>query len=554
MNLFAALEIERRVLLVDGGTGTGLFARGLMTGDSPELWNVDLPERIEDLHNEFIGAGSDIILTNSFGANRYRLQLHNAESRVQELNRAAAKIAKNAAGKAARKVWVAGSMGPTGEILAPVGSLAPCDAEAAFAEQAQALAEGGADLLWCETLSSEEEMRAAVAGAQTAGLPIVATMSFDTNGRTMMGLTPDAALAIAHELPLAGFGANCGIGAAQLVGTIMGFSRLTKPSDILVAKGNCGIPEYRDGHIHYSGTPEIMAQYAIFARDAGAMLIGGCCGTRGEHLVAMRRALDDTPPGPPPEIETVERALGSITTPTQAAENKARDRASRRRRRGWSGGAMNSTIKTLSECYTSVVHDVMARMGLKNFTLPHTLLPLSTGDRVCGPAFTVEGRIDDIADPHQTLLAWTGLLSKAPPGHVWVCQPNDPQTALMGELSAETLKLKGLLGCVIDGGIRDVQASRALGLPIWHRFKTPRDIVGRWLPHRTQQPVTIGEVVIEAGDIIHADDDGIVRIPKSIAAEVATTASAAIQSENKVRTAILAGVDPQEAYRQFGKF
>lgn len=211
-------------------------------------------------------------------------------------------------------------------------------------------------------------------------------------------------------------------------------------------------------------------------------------------------------------------------------------------------------VAELRECYTSVVHDVMARQGMRNFTLPPSLLQLNSGDRICGPAFTVEGRIDDRADAHATLLAWTGLLSRAPAAHVWVCQPNDNQTALMGELSAETLQKKGLLGCVIDGGARDIAACRKLGLPIWHRFKTPRDIVGRWLPHRIDEPLIIGEVVIEPSDIIHGDDDGVIRIPHDIAAEIGREAKLAITSENKVRTAILQGTDPQEAYRRHGKF
>jgi len=329
------LVAERGVLLLDGGIGTGLFRRGLETGDSPEIWNVDRPAQVLDLHREFVDAGSDIILTNSFGGNRFRLALHDASDRVGEFNTAAAGLARQAALAAGRHVLVAGSIGPTGELLEPVGSLSEADGQAAFAEQALALAAGGVDLLWVETLSSAEELRAAVAGASVAGLPVVATMSFDTNGRTMMGLTPDAALSQARLLatPPAAFGANCGIGPAQLVATIMGFSRLSRGGDILVAKGNCGIPEYRDGHIHYSGSPEIMADYAVIARDAGARLIGGCCGTGGEHLKAMRQALDHLPRGTMPEIEEVERRLGPMTPPAAAAADKQRDRSQRRRRR-----------------------------------------------------------------------------------------------------------------------------------------------------------------------------------------------------------------------------
>ena len=324
---------DRRVLLADGGMGTGLFKRGLETGDSPELWNVDHPDRVQDVHREFIEAGSDIVLTNSFGGNAYRLKLHAADGRVAELNRAAAQAARRAADAAGRAVLVAGSIGPTGEILAPVGALDPADARAAFRAQAEALAEGGVDVLWIETMSSAEELEAAALAASGLDLPVCATMSFDTNGRTMMGLTPDAALSLAHGFrpPLAGFGANCGIGPAQLLATLLGFSRFERQGEVIIAKGNCGIPEYRDGAIHYSGTTAIMADYALLARDAGARIIGGCCGTQGQHIAAMRRALDTVEPGTVPDIERIERLLGPVT----AADTNpvASNRGERRRGR-----------------------------------------------------------------------------------------------------------------------------------------------------------------------------------------------------------------------------
>ncbi len=328
---FQALLDARQVLLADGGTGTGLFKRGLETGDSPELWNVDQPGRVLDLHREFIAAGSDIVLTNSFGANAFRLRLHAADARVGELNEAAARLARQAAAAADRPVVVAGSIGPTGEILAPVGSLDPAAAAAAFADQAAALAAGGVDVLWIETMSSAEELTAAVEAASATGLPVCATMSFDTNGRTMMGLTPDAALALAHGFrpPLAGFGANCGIGPSQLLATLLGFSRFERQGEVIIAKGNCGIPEYRDGAIHYSGTAAIMAAYAVLARDAGARIIGGCCGTEGLHIAAMREALTTTPPGPVPDVARIEALLGPVTaadTPTVASSRGERRR------------------------------------------------------------------------------------------------------------------------------------------------------------------------------------------------------------------------------------
>jgi methionine synthase I (cobalamin-dependent) len=196
------------------------------------------------------------------------------------------------------------------------------------------LAAGGVDVLWVETMSSAEELAAAVRAASRVGLPVCATMSFDTNGRTMMGLTPDAALALAHGFmpPLAGFGANCGIGPSQLLATLLGFSRFERQGEVIIAKGNCGIPEYRDGAIHYSGTTAIMAAYAILARDAGARIIGGCCGTQGAHIAAMRDALATTPPGPMPDIARIEQLLGPVTAAD--AEPVPSSRGERRRGRG----------------------------------------------------------------------------------------------------------------------------------------------------------------------------------------------------------------------------
>src|SRR5690349_9969488 len=191
MTDLSSLLSARSVLLADGGMGTGLFGLGLATGDSPEFWNVLHPDRVAAVHQGFVTAGSDIILTNSFGGTRHRLKLHQAQDRVAELNMAAAKVARDVAAAASREVLVAGSIGPTGELIIPLGAMSMDEATAAFAEQAKALAEGGVDLLWIETMSSAEEVEAAVAGAAEAGLPVVVTLSFDTNGRTMMGITPE---------------------------------------------------------------------------------------------------------------------------------------------------------------------------------------------------------------------------------------------------------------------------------------------------------------------------------------------------------------------------
>ena len=327
-NRFTRLLSERDVLLADGATGTNLFAMGLQTGDAPELWNSLYPERVAANHQAFIEAGADIILTNSFGGNRYRLQLHQSENRVAELNQAAARIARQQADQAERPVIVAGAMGPTGDILEPNGPLSIADATAAFAEQAQSLAAGGVDVLWIETLSASEELDAALRGASSTGLPIICTLSFDTNGRTMMGLTPGDLLQTASQHPARphACGSNCGVGAAEVVASIIVINSLAESTGteqegqapLFVAKANCGIPEYLDGRIVYNGTPELMANYARLARDAGARIIGGCCGTTAAHTRAMRVALDNYPRGPQPDAAAIVTQLGEISTGARA--------------------------------------------------------------------------------------------------------------------------------------------------------------------------------------------------------------------------------------------
>jgi 5-methyltetrahydrofolate--homocysteine methyltransferase len=325
-NKLEQLLAQRPYLLADGATGTNLFAMGLQTGDAPELWNLEQPEKIARHYRSFIEAGADIVLTNSFGGTRYRLQLHDAQDCVADINQAAARIACDCIADCSRPVVIAGSMGPTGEILAPLGDLSAEDAAAAFAEQAAALAQGGVDVLWIETMSSKEELVAALNGAATAGLPTVCTMSFDTNGRTMMGISPSAALEIAQsvvQLPVA-CGANCGVGAADLVASLLEMSGAGAAGGVFVAKANCGIPKYVDGHIEYDGTPELMATYACLAYDAGARIIGGCCGTTPRHLAAMRAALDTHTRRAAPTRETIEAALGPVSVTSVTRRDKGR--------------------------------------------------------------------------------------------------------------------------------------------------------------------------------------------------------------------------------------
>lgn len=336
-NALSRLLREREWLLLDGATGTNLFAAGLESGQAPELWNVDHPDRIRSLHRGFIEAGSDLVLTNSFGGSRYRLKLHNADMRVHELNVAAARLARGCAEEFDRPVIVAGSVGPTGEILEPVGSLSHADAVAAFEEQIGALIEGGADVIWAETMSSEEEFRAVTEAAANLDAPLCATLSFDTAGRTMMGVTSEAyaGIAAAQATPPIAIGANCGTGAPDLLRTVMGITRAA-PEAVVIAKANAGIPKYSDGHIHYDGTPELMAEYARLALDAGARLIGGCCGTMPEHVRAMRAALEAHVPGPRPSLDDIRIRVGEFTSAndgTGAAVSGPEERRGRRGRR-----------------------------------------------------------------------------------------------------------------------------------------------------------------------------------------------------------------------------
>lgn len=336
-NALSRLLESRDWLLADGATGTTLFNMGLQSGDAPELWNVDHPDRITQLYRGAVDAGSDIFLTNSFGGTAARMKLHDAQQRVHELNKAAAEIGREVADKAGRDVVVAGSVGPTGEIMAPIGPLTHEVAVEMFHEQAEGLKEGGADVLWVETISAPEEYKAAAEAAELAGMPWCGTMSFDTAGRTMMGLTSAAMAAMVEKLshkPLA-YGANCGVGASDLLRTALGF-RASGSERPFIAKGNAGIPKYVDGHIHYDGTPELMARYAVMARNCGATIIGGCCGTTPEHLVAMRAALETTPRGDAPSLEEIAEALGGFSSGVDGTEKDGggapvRERRGRRR-------------------------------------------------------------------------------------------------------------------------------------------------------------------------------------------------------------------------------
>ncbi|MDB5525432.1 MAG: Betaine--homocysteine S-methyltransferase [Rhizobium sp.] len=330
-NPLSDLLAEKGVLLADGATGTSLFAMGLEAGEAPELWNEAKPDNITKLHQDFVDAGADIILTNSFGGTRHRLKLHHAQDRVHELNSKAARIARAVADKAPRKVIVAGSVGPTGELLIPLGAMTYEDAVDAFAEQIQGLKDGGADVAWIETMSAPDEIRAAAEAAVKIGMPYVYTGSFDTAGKTMMGLAPKDFPAVAGDIgdgPIA-VGANCGVGASDILATLLSMSE-ANPDATIVIKGNCGIPEFRGEKIYYSGTPPLMAEYAHLALDGGARIIGGCCGTSCEHLAAIRIAIDSHTPGPRPTLELIIDKIGPLRNKTSEEQAPPRERRSRR--------------------------------------------------------------------------------------------------------------------------------------------------------------------------------------------------------------------------------
>lgn len=312
-NPIDALLAEKGILLADGATGTNLFAMGLPAGEAPEMLLETDPDTIVALHQNFVDAGADIILTNSFGGTRHRLKLHNAQDRVFDLNKKAAEVARSVADNAGRKVIVGGSVGPTGELLVPLGAMTYDEAVDAFVEQIEGLKAGGADVAWIETMSAPDEIRAAAEAAIKVGLPYTYTGSFDTAGRTMMGLHPKDIHGVVDGLgaPAIAVGANCGVGASDILASLLDMTE-AKPDATVIVKGNCGIPEFRGSEIYYTGTPELMGDYVRLAVDSGARIIGGCCGTSFEHLAAMRKALDAHQKAERPTVEAIVERIGPM--------------------------------------------------------------------------------------------------------------------------------------------------------------------------------------------------------------------------------------------------
>jgi 5-methyltetrahydrofolate--homocysteine methyltransferase len=292
------LLAEGGPILADGAMGTMLFAAGLQFGDPPEVWNLSQPEVVRRIQRGYLEAGSRIIMTNTFGGNRLRLQLHGLEDRVDDLNRTAAIILRAEVEAAGGRALVAGDIGPTGEIMAPLGTLAEDEAVDVFAEQAAALVAGGVDLIWIETMSHLSEIRAAIQGVRrvSAGIPIIATMTFDTRGHTMMGVSPEQAVTALAALGVDAIGGNCGNGPDELLPVIERM-RAVAPDVILVAKSNAGIPELVDMRAVYRADPATMAEAALGFQRAGARIIGGCCGNTPDHLAAIADALGVGHPG-----------------------------------------------------------------------------------------------------------------------------------------------------------------------------------------------------------------------------------------------------------------
>jgi 5-methyltetrahydrofolate--homocysteine methyltransferase len=289
---FRALLDEDGPILADGAMGTMLFSAGLQFGDPPEVWNLAHPDVIRRIQRGYLQAGSRILLTNTFGGNRARLRLSGHGDRVDELNRTAAILLRAEVDAAGGDALVAGDIGPSGEIVAPLGTLEYDEAVDIFAEQARSLVAGGVDVIWIETMSDLNEIKAAIEGVRQAspGIALITTMTFDTRGHTMMGVSPEDAVRHLQAWGADAIGGNCGNGPDELI-PVIAKMHAAAPDVTLVAKSNAGMPELVDLQAVYKARPELMAGTAIEMRDAGARIVGACCGSTPDHLRAMAAAI-----------------------------------------------------------------------------------------------------------------------------------------------------------------------------------------------------------------------------------------------------------------------
>jgi 5-methyltetrahydrofolate--homocysteine methyltransferase len=287
----ARLLGDDRPVLGDGAIGTMLQAAGLMPGLSPELWNVERADSVRIIHEAYADAGARLLTTNTFGGTRPRLALHGLEGRVHELNEAGARLAREVAEPAGALVLA--SIGPTGELMEPLGTLAHDAAAELFAEQAAGVAAGGADIALVETFSDLSEVRAAVDGIRMGApdLPVAVTMTFDVKVHTMMGVSPQQALAEISAMGVEMIGGNCGTGPDEIEQVMVAMTAERPDGVLLLAQSNAGLPQLVGDEFRYGGTPDVMARYAVRMQELGVDVIGACCGSTPAHIAAMRDAL-----------------------------------------------------------------------------------------------------------------------------------------------------------------------------------------------------------------------------------------------------------------------
>jgi 5-methyltetrahydrofolate--homocysteine methyltransferase len=281
-----------KTLIGDGAMGTLLQEKGLTDGGAPELWNVEKPGIIEEIFDKYAKAGANFLTTNTFGGSAPRLQMHSLEDRLFELNKAASEIAKKVSSKYP-DVFVMGDVGPTGELMEPMGTLTVAGAKEIFTEQIKALLAGGADGILIETMSDLSEVQAAVQAVQEIDpeIPIIVMLSFDTNLRTMMGVKPAQAITEISKMSVKIIGANCGRGTDEIRVIAKEMSENKIEGVYLITQSNAGLPKLVGADFVYDGTPEEMAKYAVDMKNLGINIIGACCGSTPEHIAAIRNAV-----------------------------------------------------------------------------------------------------------------------------------------------------------------------------------------------------------------------------------------------------------------------
>jgi 5-methyltetrahydrofolate--homocysteine methyltransferase len=286
------VALEKGILISDGAMGTMLQTKGLTDGGAPELWNVENPEAVESVLEEYAAAGANLITTNTFGGTRGRLQMHGLEDRLFELNKAGAAIGRKVADRHPG-CFVMGDVGPSGELMEPMGTMTPDQAKDLFAEQIKALVAGGVDAILIETMSDLAEVQAAVNAAKEAApdLPIITTFSFDTNLRTMMGVKPAVAVNTLAALGVRIIGANCGRGVDEMRVIAKELIEARTNGVYIITQSNAGLPKLVGGDFVYDGTPEEMAKYAQDMKELGVNVIGSCCGSTPTHTAAMKEAI-----------------------------------------------------------------------------------------------------------------------------------------------------------------------------------------------------------------------------------------------------------------------